>query len=94
MRNPYWDPATDPNRKALPDNYHVELGIDATDLDNQLIAGTIQVDLAGTGVQTATLPQVLNDPTNKAHADNPIGSAPLVHVDHPDGGTVRQHRLP
>ncbi len=74
VRNTYWDPATDPNRKALPDSYHIELGIAAADLDNQLIAGTIQVDLAGTGVQTATLARVLNDPTLKARADNPTAA--------------------
>jgi peptide/nickel transport system substrate-binding protein len=71
VRNPKWDPATDPHRKALPDKYDIKLGVDATDIDNQLLAGTIQVDLAGTGVQTATLPQVLNNPTNKVNADNP-----------------------
>jgi peptide/nickel transport system substrate-binding protein len=74
VRNPYWDPSTDPNRKALPDSYHIELGIAAADLDNQLIAGTIQVDLAGTGVQTATLSRVLGDPTLKARADNPTAA--------------------
>jgi peptide/nickel transport system substrate-binding protein len=74
VRNPNWDPATDPYRKALPDKYIVKLGVDATDIDNQLLAGTIQVDLAGTGVQTATLPQVLNNPANKVNADNPTAA--------------------
>ncbi len=27
-RNPNWDAATDPNRKALPDGYDVQLGVD------------------------------------------------------------------
>ncbi len=74
VRNPYWNPATDPYRKALPNQYNVKLGIDASDLDNQLISGTIQVDLAGTGVQTATLPRVLANPTLKARADNPTAA--------------------
>jgi peptide/nickel transport system substrate-binding protein len=74
VRNTYWDPSTDPNRKALPDSYHVEIGIAPADLDNQLIAGTIQVDLAGTGVQTATLSRVLSDATLKARADNPTAA--------------------
>ena len=74
VRNTNWDPATDPNRKALPDEYVIKLGVDATDIDNQLLAGTIQVDLAGTGVQTATLPQVLSNPTNRANADNPTAA--------------------
>jgi peptide/nickel transport system substrate-binding protein len=74
VRNPYWNPATDPDRKALPNQYNVRLGIDANDLDNQLISGTIQVDLAGTGVQTATLPRVLGNVGLKQRADNPTAA--------------------
>ena len=71
VRNPNWDPSTDPNRKALPDQYDVAIGVNADDVDNQIIAGTIQVDIAGTGVQPAALGRVLGDPTLKARADNP-----------------------
>jgi len=74
VRNPYWNPATDPYRKALPDQYNIELGINANDLDNQLISGSIQVDLAGTGVQTSTLARVLSNPDLKARADNPTAA--------------------
>jgi peptide/nickel transport system substrate-binding protein len=71
VRNDQWSQATDPNRKALPDRYEVSIGVNADDIDNQLIAGTIQLDLAGTGVQPASLARVLNDPAIKAYADNP-----------------------
>ena len=71
VRNPNWDQATDPNRKALPDKYEVTLGMNADDVDKQLEAGTLDVDLAGTGVQPAALATVLNDPNLKAQADNP-----------------------
>jgi peptide/nickel transport system substrate-binding protein len=71
VRNPNWDAATDPNRKALPDKYEVTLGMNADDVDKQLEAGTLDVDLAGTGVQPAALATVLNDPNLKAQADNP-----------------------
>jgi peptide/nickel transport system substrate-binding protein len=71
VRNPNWDQSTDPNRKALPDQYDVAIGVNADDIDNQIIAGTIQVDIAGTGVQPAALGRVLGDPTLKARADNP-----------------------
>jgi len=74
VRNPNWDQATDPNRKALPDQYDVTIGANADDIDNQIIAGTIQVDIAGTGVQPAALGRVLGDPTLKARADNPSSS--------------------
>ena len=36
VRNPNWDPATDPNRKALPDGYEVTLNVNADDIDNRL----------------------------------------------------------
>jgi peptide/nickel transport system substrate-binding protein len=71
VRNPNWDAATDPNRPALPDRYEVTLGVEANDIDNRLISGDLDVDLAGTGVQPASLSRVLNDPALKAQADNP-----------------------
>ena len=52
-RNPNWDPATDPNRKALPDGYDVQLNVNADDIDNRLISGDLDVDVVGTGVQPA-----------------------------------------
>ncbi len=70
-RNPNWDPATDPNRKALADGYEVTLNVDAEDIDNRLIAGTVDIAFAGTGVTTATQSRVLSDPALKARADNP-----------------------
>jgi peptide/nickel transport system substrate-binding protein len=71
-RNPNWDAATDSNRKALPDGYQVQLGVNAEDLDNRVISGDLDVDVVGTGVQSSTLPKVLGDPAQKANADNPL----------------------
>jgi peptide/nickel transport system substrate-binding protein len=75
VRNDQWDPASDPNRKALPDSYEIKMGVDANDIDNQIANGDLDVDLAGTGVQSAMLSTLLNeaDPLH-ARADNP-GSA-------------------
>ncbi|MDX6249019.1 MAG: peptide/nickel transport system substrate-binding protein [Kribbellaceae bacterium] len=70
-RNKNWDPATDPNRKALPDGYDMQMNVDAEDIDNRLISGDVDVALAGTGVTTATQSRVLSDPALKARADNP-----------------------
>ena len=36
VRNDQWDPATDPNRKALPDRIEVTLSVNADDIDNRL----------------------------------------------------------
>jgi len=70
-RNPNWDPATDPNRKALPDEMTVKLNMDPDDVDNQIIAGTLDVDIAGTGVQPAAVPKVLQSADLRKRADNP-----------------------
>jgi peptide/nickel transport system substrate-binding protein len=71
-RNPNWDPATDPLRKALPDRYEVSLKVNAEDLDNRLISGDLNLDVVGTGMQPATLGRVLGDPALKAQTDNPF----------------------
>ncbi len=71
VRNPNWDPASDPNRKALPDEYDVALKVDANDIDNQTISGNLQIDVAQTGVQPAAVARILGDPALKARADNP-----------------------
>ncbi|HEY8820515.1 MAG TPA: ABC transporter substrate-binding protein [Dermatophilaceae bacterium] len=71
-RNPNYDPKTDPSsgRLALPDNISVELGLNAPDVDNRLIAGDLDVDINGSGVQAATQGKILADATLKAKTDN------------------------
>jgi peptide/nickel transport system substrate-binding protein len=71
VRNPNWDAATDPNRPALPDQIEVTLGVNQDDLDNRIISGDLDVDLAGNGVQAAARTRVINDPALLARADNP-----------------------
>ena len=71
VRNPNWDASTDPNRKALPDQIDVKLGLQADDLDNQIISGDQDVDIAGTGVQPAALPKVLQSKELSARAGQP-----------------------
>jgi peptide/nickel transport system substrate-binding protein len=70
-RNPNWDQASDPNRKALPDGYEFALNVDPEDIDNRLISGDLDIATAGTGVSAASQSRVLGDPTLKARADNP-----------------------
>jgi len=71
VRNPNWDQATDPNRKALPDGYDVQLNVNAEDIDNRLISGDLDVAIAGTGLTAASQSKVLSDPALKARTDNP-----------------------
>ena len=70
-RNPNWDQATDPNSKALPDGYDVQLNVNAEDIDNRLIAGDLDVAIVGTGLTAASQSKVLSDPALKARTDNP-----------------------
>jgi peptide/nickel transport system substrate-binding protein len=74
VRNPNWDAATDPNRKALPDEINVKVKQNQADIDNQLLAGTLDVDITGSGVGTETQGRILADPTLKANSDNPVGT--------------------
>jgi peptide/nickel transport system substrate-binding protein len=65
VRNPYWDPATDPVRPAWPDRVVVEFGADPVRSTHDLIdgAGTdryaVQLDF---NVPPNYLQQVINDP--------------------------------
>ncbi|MBN1945164.1 MAG: ABC transporter substrate-binding protein [Bradymonadales bacterium] len=69
VRNPNWDAATDSVRKALPDTVELALGLDPNEIDNQLIDGTLDVDTAQTGVQSAAQAKILLDSSLKAQAD-------------------------
>ncbi|TCO64338.1 ABC transporter substrate-binding protein [Actinocrispum wychmicini] len=72
VRNDQWDQSTDPNRKALPDKYEVQLNVNADDLDNQLLSGSIDLDIEGNGVRAAAQSKVLTTPDLKAMADSTI----------------------
>ncbi len=74
VRNPNWDASTDSNRKALPDQIDVKLGLQPDDLDNQIISGDQDVDITGTGVQPAALPKVLQQKDLQDRADNPVAA--------------------
>ncbi|HEY4569002.1 MAG TPA: ABC transporter substrate-binding protein, partial [Kribbella sp.] len=70
VRNTNWDPSTDPNRKQLPDRIQVQIGINADDLDNRLLAGSMDMDVAGTGVQAAAAARIQSNPNLKKNADS------------------------
>jgi len=76
VRNPNWDPATDPIRKALPDRIEVQLKQNAEDIDARLLAGDLDLDVAGSGVQAQAQGKILADPKLKANAD----SAPAARL--------------
>lgn len=71
-RNPAWDPATDPNRKALPDGYNFAFNVNSDDIDNQIAAGTLDVASESVGVGPAMQAKGLQDPTLRDRMDNPV----------------------
>jgi peptide/nickel transport system substrate-binding protein len=70
--NPQWNPSWDPQVKQLASKIIVNLNVNANDIDNRLLAGDIQMDQAGSGVQAAGRAKILSSPTLKAHSDDPI----------------------
>ena len=67
MKNPNWDPGTDP-LKLHPqrlDGVSLQIGLNQDDLDRQLLAGTIDMDAQGAGIGAAAQTQVLQDPSGK-----------------------------
>jgi peptide/nickel transport system substrate-binding protein len=71
-RNPNYDPATDPDsgRKPLPDKIDVQLNVNADTIDNNLLSGSLDVDIAGTGLQPAAQGRVLGDNSLKSRTDS------------------------
>ena len=70
VRNPYWNPATDPNRKKLASKIVVNLNVNPDMIDANLIHNFAQVNLDGTGVQAAARAQILTSPALKSNADD------------------------
>jgi len=85
-RNPSYDPKTDPDsgRLALTEKISVELGLNAADVDNRLIAGDLDVDMAGSGVQAAAQGKILSDPALKAKTDSAVSQRTWFSVLNPD----------
>jgi peptide/nickel transport system substrate-binding protein len=69
VRNPHWDPATDPNRRPLPEAIKVDLNVNADDLDNRLLSGDLDVAVEG-GVGPATQGRILADQRLRANTDS------------------------
>ena len=72
VKNPNWDPATDPNRKQLVNKFVFNLNVNADTIDQNLFHNFAQVDMAGTGVQAAGRARVLSNPALKANADDAL----------------------
>ncbi len=70
--NPHWDQATDPIRRRGADRVVADLGLPGAEVDRRLITGECDIDLAGVGVQPATIDTIMADPDLRARSDNPL----------------------
>src|SRR5262245_33901409 len=70
--NTQWNAATDPQAKQLVSKVTVTMNMNANDIDNRVLAGDLDVDMAGTGVQAAARAKILSSNTLKQSSDNPI----------------------
>lgn len=75
VRNTEWDQKNDPIRKALPDKIELKFNVNASTVDEHLLADSITADIAGTGLQAKTQPKVLVKASEKAKTDNPYAGA-------------------
>ncbi|NDZ77533.1 ABC transporter substrate-binding protein [Streptomyces sp. SID10853] len=75
VRNPQWDPKTDPIRKALPDKIKLNFNVQPTTVDEHLLNDTSTADIAGTGLQSKTQPKVITKASEKAKTDDPYAGA-------------------
>ncbi len=74
VKNPYWNPKTDPQAKQLVNKIIVNFNINQNTVDQNQVAGYADMDLQGLGVQTAARAEILSKPSLKADADNPINN--------------------
>ena len=70
--NPQWNPSWNPEIQQLASKIIVNLEVNANDIDNRLLAGEIQVDQGGSGVQAAARARILSSPSMMAQADDPV----------------------
>ena len=92
VRNTHWVPQMDTEAKQLVNKIILNMNINAAKVDSDLLAGNVQMDYAGAGVQTAARSQILTSSSLKAQADDPVNGfidfiyintkvAPLNNVD-------------
>jgi len=72
VKNTQWKASTDPSRKQLASKVVFKLNVNADTIDNNLLHGFADVDVAGTGVQAAARAEILSSPRLKNNADNAL----------------------
>jgi peptide/nickel transport system substrate-binding protein len=72
--NPNWTQNEDTEARQLASKVVVDLNVNAQDIDNRLLAGDIQVDEQGAGVQAAARAKILSSPSLQKNADAAPGN--------------------
>ncbi|MGH3697374.1 MAG: ABC transporter substrate-binding protein [Pseudonocardiaceae bacterium] len=72
VRNPNWDPATDPNRRPLPEKIQVDLNVNADDIDNRLVSGDLDVSIEGSGVGPSAQGRIFADQNLRTNTDSAL----------------------
>jgi peptide/nickel transport system substrate-binding protein len=72
--NPNWTPNEDPQVSQLASKVVINLNVNAADLDNRLLAGDVDIDAQGIGVQAATRAKILSSPSLEKDADASPGN--------------------
>ncbi|MBY8881621.1 ABC transporter substrate-binding protein [Actinacidiphila acidipaludis] len=80
VRNPQWSQASDPIRKALPNEIKIKFKVNANTIDNNLIAGNDTVDSGGTGVQSNTQAKVIGPKYSKNTDDTYAGATSYLAI--------------
>jgi len=70
--NPNWTPNEDPQAKQLVSKVIIMLNLNADDIDNRLMAGDIDLDAGGTGVQAAAQAKILSNPSLMKYSDDAL----------------------
>jgi peptide/nickel transport system substrate-binding protein len=71
--NPNWVPGEDTEAKQLVSKITLTMNVNADHIDNRLLAGDLDVDAAGSGVQAAARAKILSSPPLMKSADNALG---------------------
>ena len=72
--NPNWTANEDPQVMQLASKVVINLNVNAADLDNRLLAGDVDIDAQGIGVQAATRAKILSNPSLQKNADASPGN--------------------
>jgi peptide/nickel transport system substrate-binding protein len=70
VKNPEWSAASDPNDKQLVNTINVAFNVQAADIDSRLLNGSLDIDLDGTGVQTAARARILGSKSLQTKSDD------------------------